>query len=277
MLSGSDDRGFVTSIGATGLLSPAQLGHLMQGGSEEGLAKRLHVHVSGFFSCFALQPALADYLRKLRSCAAERGQEVTISFDTNCDATGKWASGVVDVLRECDVFLPNEIEAVAIAKAMGTLSEAPELKATGLLSVAALDAMAGADASTGATADSKAELFAAADRLAATVRQAVVITCGKEGCILHTRRAKEAGQPPRHLGAPRGIEPVDATGAGDAFDAGFIYRWAVCGGTLEDAVCSGSCCGALCTESVGANSNPTSAEKLSAMEAVHRNQVHGIA
>jgi len=231
----------VTSIGATGLLSAAHLKSLTEGVKSGGLARRLHVHVSGYFSCPSLQQGLAQYLQELRARAAERGQQITISFDTNCDASGQWGSGVVDVLREVDVFLPNEVEAAAIANRMGD---------------------AGEDANT--------ELAAAADRLASTVRQAVIITCGKEGCIFQTRDAMAAGQQPRRIAAPSGIQPVDATGAGDAFDAGFIFRWAVCGGTMEEAVCAGSCCGALCTESVGANANPPSAETLSKMEASQR-------
>jgi len=274
VLSGSDDRGFVTSVGATGLLSTAHLERILPS-EAMGLAKRCHVHISGFFSCPSLQGGLPAFLRELRERATSAGQELTISFDTNCDATGQWDSGVVEVLREADVFLPNEVEAVAIAKSMGSFGQAPELQATGLLSIAALDAMAG-DAGHATHADANSELYMAADRLASTVRSAVVITCGKEGCILQTRKAKGAGQRPQRLGAPRGIEPVDATGAGDAFDAGFIYRWAVLGGTLEEAVRSGSCCGALCTESIGANTNPPSAQTLSQMEALHKTALESL-
>ena len=268
VLSGSDDRGFVTSTGATGFLSTANLESLLS--AEDAVAaRRCHMHISGYFSCPSLQAGLPMLLRKLRERAAANGQEFSISIDTNCDATGQWGSGVVDVLSEADVFLPNEVEALAIAKAMGNLGEAPELQATGLLSMAALEVMA-SDAGHGTQADASAELNMAADRLASIVRNAVVITCGKDGCILQTRKAKLAGHRPQRCGAPRGIEPVDATGAGDAFDAGFIFRWVVLGGTLEEAVRSGSCCGALCTESIGANSNPPSAQTLSQMEALHK-------
>lgn len=267
VLSGSDDRGFVTSVGATGLLSTSHLENLIISPEEGAAAKRCHVHFSGYFSCPSLQAGLPMFLRELRERGTANGQEITISFDTNCDASGRWGSGVVDVLREADVFLPNEVEAIAIAKSMGNLGEAPELQTTGLLSMATLDAMAG---DAGHRADSISELNMAADRLASTVRNAVVITCGKDGCILQTRQAKLAGQRPQRFGAPRGIEPVDATGAGDAFDAGFIFRWVVLGGTLEEAVRSGSCCGALCTEVIGANSNPPSAQTLSQMEALHK-------
>jgi ribokinase len=291
VLSGSDDRGFVTSTGATGFLSTANLESLLSA-ENAGAARRCHVHISGYFSCPSLQAGLPMLLRKLRERAAANGQEFSISIDTNCDATGQWGSGVVDVLREADVFLPNEVEALAIAKAMGNLGEAPELQATGLLSMAALEVMAseamernaglnaghGTQAQSsgngqladGTQADASAELNMAADRLASIVRNAVVITCGKDGCILQTRKARLAGHRPQRCGAPRGIDPVDATGAGDAFDAGFIFSWVVLGGTLEEAVRSGSCCGALCTESIGANSNPPSAQTLSQMEALHK-------
>jgi len=204
---------------------------------------------------------LPEYLRGLRACAARREQAISISFDTNCDATGEWASGVADVLTEVDVFLPNEVEAVAISKSMGG-GGAGEGEGEGEGEVHAQYATGVSGA-----AAAKAELVIAAGRLASAVRTAVVITCGKDGCMLQTRAGATAGQAPRCFGAPRGIHPVDATGAGDAFDAGFVFRWVVCGGSLDEAVAAGSCCGAQCTETVGANSNPPSARSLSQMEA----------
>jgi ribokinase len=272
VLSGSHDRGFVTSVGATGLLSTEHLEGL-DGSETSGFAKRLHIHVSGYFSCPSLQSGLVGLLRDVRSRASARGQHITISFDTNCDATGQWASGVVEVLREVDVFLPNEVEATGIAQAMGDVSDdAPQLESTGLLSLDALNAMTGA-AEHGADTDERAALKRAADKLAKGLRCAVVVTCGKDGSILQTKEAARSRKAPRCFGAPRGIQPVDATGAGDAFDAGFIFRWAVCGGTLEEALRAGSCCGALCTESVGATASPASALMLAQMEAIQRSAV----
>jgi sugar/nucleoside kinase (ribokinase family) len=301
ILSGSHDRGFVTCVGATGLLSTAHLAHMEESASE-GLAKRLHVHISGYFSCHALQAGLAGHLRSLRAIAAGRGQHITISFDTNCDATGKWGSGVLDVLAEVDIFLPNELEAQAIADTMPAVSEsaadsranraaavmqetnANVSSANGELMEAA-DGLASKRDGPASKRDGPAapasqpphRLASAANRLACVVREAVVVTCGKEGCIVQTRDAVIRGEAPRRFGAPSDIVAVDATGAGDAFDAAFIFRWAVCGGSLEDGVRAGSCCGALCTETIGANANLPSATTLAQREQLYQHDTSQIA
>jgi len=51
------------------------------------------------------------------------------------------------------------------------------------------------------------------------------------------------------LAAPR-IEPVDTTGAGDSFDAGFLHAW-LGGETLLACLQLGSACGALSTRGLG--------------------------
>ena len=283
ILSGSHDRGFVTCVGATGLLSTAHLAHIEESASE-GLAKRLHVHISGYFSCHALQAGLAGHLRSLRAIAAGRGQHITISFDTNCDATGKWGSGVLDVLAEVDIFLPNELEAQAIADTMPAVNESGANRAASAMQetnanvsstngklMEAADVLATKREGPAAPASQPPHrLASAANRLACVVREAVVVTCGKDGCIVQTREAVIRGELPRRFGAPSDIVAVDATGAGDAFDAAFIFRWAVCGGSLEDGVRAGSCCGALCTETIGANANLPSATTLAQMEHLYQ-------
>ena len=209
VLSGAMDRGFVTSVGATGLLSRAHLLRLED--EDAGRARRVHLHISGYFSCPSLQLGLAEHLRGFRKRAEDRGQLCTISFDTNCDASGQWNSGVQDVLREVDIFLPNEVEALGIAQRFGDFGQ-DTLQASGLLSLDALDAMAGVSGGGALHPDNKSALSMAADRLALAVRHAVVITCGEDGCILQTHAAKKAREAPRRFAAPKGIQPVDATG-----------------------------------------------------------------
>jgi sugar/nucleoside kinase (ribokinase family) len=46
------------------------------------------------------------------------------------------------------------------------------------------------------------------------------------------------------------IEPVDTTGAGDSFDAGFLRAW-LDGGSLLDSLRLGAACGALATRGLG--------------------------
>ncbi len=49
--------------------------------------------------------------------------------------------------------------------------------------------------------------------------------------------------------APK-VQPVDTTGAGDSFNAGFLHRW-LAGAPLEDALRFGAVCGALSTLGAG--------------------------
>ena len=70
------------------------------------------MHCSGFFSCGALRKTLPALLRAARSLGA------TTSLDTNNDASGQW--GAMDglwheVLPAVSLFMPNELEACAIA------------------------------------------------------------------------------------------------------------------------------------------------------------------
>ena len=145
VLSGPDDRGFVTQIGATGQLCIQHLGgvsEIIRSAENDSVS----LHVSGFYSCHALQPDLAVFLGGVRREAEEVGKKLMVSLDTNCDASGVWGGGVLDILCEVDVFLPNETEALGIAKG--------------------------------------SHLEAACDFLAGRVRGCCVTTCGKDGCIL---------------------------------------------------------------------------------------------
>ena len=178
------------------------------------------MHVSGFYSCPSLQQQLPAFLDKLREEASNNSCKLTVSLDTNGDASDLWDCGVARVLERVDFFLPNEVEASGIARRLMDKSE---------------------DGS-----DQLLELERAAQCLAGKVQDAVVITCGKEGCIAQTRAGAGASAPPTRWSAPSGIVPVDATGAGkvktpalyphtrcctgDAFDAGFIYSMVVSGG-----------------------------------------------
>jgi sugar/nucleoside kinase (ribokinase family) len=46
------------------------------------------------------------------------------------------------------------------------------------------------------------------------------------------------------------VEPVDTTGAGDSFDAGFLYAW-LAGRPLADCLRWGSACGSLSARGPG--------------------------
>lgn len=62
--------------------------------------------------------------------------------------------------------------------------------------------------------------------------------------------------------APPAVDPVDATGAGDSFDAGFLRSW-LGGDPLERALAIANACGALSTKALGGvDAQPTLEEAL---------------
>jgi sugar/nucleoside kinase (ribokinase family) len=82
----------------------------------------------------------------------------------------------------------------------------------------------------------------AASRLGERVAVAVVKT-GPKGAI--------AGSKDGVLRMPAyGVEPVDTTGAGDTFDAGFLWAW-LRGKPIREALALGCACGALSTRKPG--------------------------
>jgi sugar/nucleoside kinase (ribokinase family) len=93
----------------------------------------------------------------------------------------------------------------------------------------------------------------------AQVVPVVAVKLGAEGAV--GRRGDETAR-----AAPPRVQVVDTTGAGDSFDAGFVYGhlagWPV-GRTLQMA-CA---CGALCTRQVGGTSGQPTLDE--ALEAIH--------
>ena len=75
------------------------------------LADSRHFHFSSYYLQRGLRPRVGELFQSLKS----RG--LTISLDTNDDPDDRWEGGLREVLREVDVFLPNEREA---CKAAGT-------------------------------------------------------------------------------------------------------------------------------------------------------------
>lgn len=83
---------------------------------------------------------------------------------------------------------------------------------------------------------------AALDKLAQHVK-AVVIKLGKSGAL-----AKQEGMIYKSNGFK--VAAVDAVGAGDSFDAGFIFKW-LQGGDLHQCLHFGNMCGALSVTKAG--------------------------
>jgi ribokinase len=113
---------------------------------------------------------LAAWLRK-RTAA-------TIYFDPQEDYISGHEAALTDAVRACDVFLPSEVEAAALA--------------------------------------GSSDLDAAAATFLGLGPRVVVIKRAAAGCLVATREHPE----PVHLPADV-IEPVDSTGAGDAFCGAF--------------------------------------------------------
>ena len=162
-------------------------------------------------SCFFLQEASRDRLPGFFAAARARG--ITTSFDTNWDPTGRWDGGVIQMLRAADVFFPNEAEARLIARVDDTEAAARALVAAGAV---------------GRTDGGPI----------------VVVKRGPAGAI-----ACRADGPLVSIPAME-VEPVDTTGAGDSFDAGFLRAW-LDGAGLAESLELGAACGALSTRRVG--------------------------
>jgi sugar/nucleoside kinase (ribokinase family) len=174
----------------------------------------------------AIQPRLRPGLPDLFMAA--RRAAVTTSFDANWDPERRWR-GIDHILAAVDVFFPNEQEVSLITGRSDPLEAAREL-------VRRADAVG-------------------RDPLAGPL--AIAVKLGAHGGL--AIRGHEA----LRLPAPE-VEVVDATGAGDAFDAGFIY------GLLDDRTL-GEClalavaCGSLSTRAIGGVDGQASLEEAEAL------------
>jgi sugar/nucleoside kinase (ribokinase family) len=103
VLSGRHDRAMLTFAGTTGDLRRSVI-------DADLLGRTRHIHVSSYFLQRALAPELPDLFREARE------GEATTSLDPNWDPSGTWDSGLMALLPEVDVFLPNEVEALSMAR-----------------------------------------------------------------------------------------------------------------------------------------------------------------
>jgi ribokinase len=207
-LQRDEDRAILTERGAiTALSLPAALAAV-----ERGVR---HVHIASVF----LIPALAEEGAAL--VAAAKRAQATVSVDTNFDPAERFAAP--DWLRDADILMPNETEALALA---GQGGEGGEAAARPL----------------SADAAAPRALLAAARDLAA--RGALVaVKRGAAGAL--AVRGDDVVEVP----APAASGP-DSVGAGDSFDAGLV--WALLEGRpLPEALEIACACGALSLRAVG--------------------------
>jgi sugar/nucleoside kinase (ribokinase family) len=196
-ISSTRDRALVTYLGSIAELRAEDIDPAVLPAFE-------HLHVSSFYMQKALRPGVAGLLR----AAHEAG--LTTSLDPGFDPSEEWGRDLFDVLREVDLFFPNEVELAAI---------------TGE-----------SDVSHGLTALDNG-------------RTITIAKLGSDGCRTTSLRVPAFR-----------VDPVDTTGAGDSFNAGFLHSWLQYR-DVEKAMRFGAACGALSTLGLGGTgSQPTAAE-----------------
>lgn len=200
-LASRNDRTLISYLGATSTLTSAYF-------KDDVFGSFRHAHSSSYFLQTGMHPGFAEVFAE----AKQRG--LTTSLDPACDPADEWKSGLEDVLRHIDVFLPNEIELEGITGKKDPL--------------AALRAM----------------------------QNGRTLTVAKLGS--HGAMALENGEPVC-VSAPE-VDPIDPTGAGDCFNAGFLHAW-LRGRPIADALRLGVACGSFSTRGLGGTgAQPTEME-----------------
>jgi sugar/nucleoside kinase (ribokinase family) len=173
-----------------------------------------------------IQPRLRPGLPQLYREARAAG--VTSSFDSNWDPD-RLFEGIEPMLAAADIFLPNEREAELITGVSDPLEAASALVA-------------------------KAE---AAGRDPAAGPLIVVVKLGAAGGL--AVRGDEA----LRLPADR-VKVIDSTGAGDSFDAGFLYGFLE-GRPLAESLALAVACGTLSTRAIGGVDGQATLEEAEAL------------
>jgi ribokinase len=170
-----------------------------------------------------LQPLLAEGLGRLVERARAAG--ATTSIDTGWDPAERWALPA-EALRGAGILFPNAEEAVRLAAA---------------------------SPAGGAPASPRSLDPREAARALAAGGPLVALKLGAEGAVAFAENESvEAAVP--------AVDAVDATGAGDSFDAGFLAAW-LGGEPLPAALALAVACGSLSTRVAGGTAaQPTLAE-----------------
>ncbi|CEM01634.1 unnamed protein product [Vitrella brassicaformis CCMP3155] len=192
-----------------------------------------HLHLAGVYNLHALRPQLPTILAQVKALG------MTTSMDTAFDPHDRF-DGLDDVLPLIDCFLPNETEATRIANV--------------------------------------SDRMAALDWLVRRV-PLVVMKQGDRGAIAAQRKTHpdthDSSLPYRVYQCPAVSLPseaiVDATGAGDAFDAGFLFGW-VWGRSVELGLKLGCAAGAMTVRMVGACAEPVRLGDL--LQVVEQSRMH---
>lgn len=190
-LASGRDRALVTYLGSIDTVTEGDV-------PDSLLAGATHLHVSSYFLQSRLRPGCG------RLFARARAHGLSTSLDPGFDPEEKWDGDLRAALHSIDVFLPNEVELLAI---------------------------------TGRT-DPASALHALDNGHTRTI-----VKLGSSGAMT----LDTAGV----LHAPAfSTKPVDATGAGDSFNAGFLHAF-LRRQPLLDCLIAGNACGALSTRALG--------------------------
>lgn len=206
ILNRGAERAILTHLGAISALQAEQI-------PDELLKRGRHLHVASYFLQKSLQPRLPSLFKRAHALG------LTTSLDTNRDPYEAWA-GVLEVLEDTDVFLPNAYEAMAISRQKNLSDALAHLSQRG---------------------------------------KTVAVKQGAEGGIA------QKGEVRVHIPA-LSVEVLDTVGAGDSFDAGFIFGF-IKGYPLEECLKLAVVCGSLSTRQRGGTAGqPTWEEARSWMQ-----------
>ena len=95
-----NDRAILTHMGLISALTSEAI-------TDDLLQQSRHLHVASYFLQTALQPDLPNLFARAHDF------DLSISFDPNWDPSNKWL-GFDKLLRQVDIFFPNENEAMAL-------------------------------------------------------------------------------------------------------------------------------------------------------------------
>ena len=204
-LTSASDRALITYIGSIAAVTESDV-------SDALLATAQHLHVSSYF----LQSALRGGCARLFARARQRG--LTTSLDPGFDPLERWDGELPVLLRDLDVFLPNEFELAAIA----------------------------------ACSEPGAALCALENG-----RTRTVVKLGRSGAM-----AREGGATIHVRAFP--VTPVDTTGAGDSFNAGFLHAF-LRHKSLRECLLFGNAAGALSTRALGGTTAQPTVDELTAL------------
>lgn len=147
----------------------------------------------------------------------------TTSLDPGCDPHDRWDDDLRETLREVDVFFPNDVELTALTGERDPI---------------------------------------AALRHLANGRTLSVVKRGARGALAIDSRRDGRGIEVIEV-APPAVDVVDTTGAGDSFNAGFLYAW-LQNRPLDACLRAAAASGALSTRGVGGTAAQPSADELEA-------------